>query len=95
MKKILFVFVLSACVNSYAADQASTEKSALPQRFPKLLKSRIKPNATDSTLSKYIWVKDTLSGVYTGSLKNEYLNSLLVVSKISRRMSIGDYSKSK
>jgi hypothetical protein len=93
MKKLLFAFALSACANSYAADQAATEKSASPQRFPMLLKSRMKPAEADSTASKYIWLKDAHSDSWTGSLKVAYWDRLLVVSKISRRMSIEGYSK--
>lgn len=81
MKKLLLVFVLSACADFSAAEKSSVEKSVLPQKFPTILKSKFKPDETDIIALRYDWYQDVVSGVYVGFLKVEHWDNGLKVSK--------------
>ena len=93
MKKLIFIIIISSGVSFYAADKGEPAKKVEPQRLPTAIKSRTKPDKTEPTASKYSWYQVAASGDWVGFLEVKYWDNALKDSKLSKRMSVEDYSQ--
>lgn len=91
MKLLVFLCALSVASISCAADQAAPKPQGESTKYPGTLYSKTMPDKNDQTASKYTWYKEMSSGLYVGFLNVEYWNHSLDQSKLSRRMSLGEY----
>ncbi len=89
---LLFICGLSLCSVSFTG-QSEGEKASSLEKFPTILIVRNLPDKANVIFSRYDWVKSGASGEWVGFLQVKCWDSKSSNSKLSRRMSIGEYLK--